>query len=46
MSEAFYPFVQEGAAASEDDAAIQPHYPARIAVYDDPLSTPRVEEIA
>lgn len=46
MSEAFYPFVQEGTAASEDDAAIQPHYPARIAVYDDPLSTPRVEEIA
>lgn len=50
MSEAFYPFVQEGSAPGEgataDEAAIQPRYPARIAVYDDPLSTPRVEEIA
>ena len=50
MAEAFYPFVDEqGAATSATQApeqGILPKYPARVAVYDDPLSTPRVVEIA
>lgn len=44
MADAFYPFVAEDA-AQKADGTLEPRGVARVAVYDDPLATPRVVEI-
>ena len=44
MAEPFYPFV--GSDEDADEQGLAPAQAARVAVYDDPLSTPRVVEIA
>ncbi|MCH3967439.1 MAG: ATP-binding protein [Atopobiaceae bacterium] len=48
MATTFYPFVEnnDGAPSSQDPTDLEVRYPARIAVYDDPMAAPRVVIVA